>query len=226
MLNVLYEDNHLLVVAKPAGLATVGVADDEPSLAKHAKQYLKQKYAKPGNVFLGVVSRLDLLVTGIVVFARTSKAAARLSEQFRSRSVEKQYLAIVAGTPPTGEQTLTDWVLKNDARHRMEVVPAGTPQATHAELHYQVLQSRPAVSLVSVELITGRKHQIRLQLSHAGYPILGDIKYGSQQVFSPGIALHAWQLQFDHPTRDERIPLTLPPPPAWQKYGFDLTKLQ
>lgn len=220
MLDVLYEDNHLLVVAKPAGLATVGVADDEPSLAKQAKQYLKHKYSKPGNVFLGVVSRLDLLVTGIVVFARTSKAAARLSEQFRSRKVKKQYLAIVAGVPPTVEQTLTNWVLKNDARHRMEVVPASTPQATHAELRYQLLQSQQASSLVSVELITGRKHQIRLQLSHAGYPILGDTKYGSQQSFSPGIALHAWQLQFDHPTRNERIRLELPPPASWLKSGF------
>jgi 23S rRNA pseudouridine1911/1915/1917 synthase len=219
-LSVLYEDNHLLAVNKPAGLATIGVRDDELSLAKLAKDYLKQKYHKPGNVYLGVMSRLDMAVSGVVLLARTSKAAARLSEQFRTRAVEKTYLAVVAGIldPPTA--TFENWLLKNESRRLMEVVPAGTPDAQDARLTVKRLAVEKNNSLVEVELETGRKHQIRVQLAERGYSIIGDRKYGNRVPFASGIALHAARLVVEHPTRDERLTIMCPPPASWKSFGF------
>lgn len=215
-MHVLYEDNHLLVVNKPAGLATVGVRPEDASLAKAAKAYLKRRYAKPGNVFLGVVSRLDAPVSGVVVLARTSKAAARLSEQFRSRDVSKVYWAIVAGgvEPPSGE--CVHWVRKDDARQRMVVVPAGTAGGQEARLRYRRLRPVARGTLVEVELLTGRKHQIRVQLAAQGWPIVGDKKYGSREPFPQGIALHSRRLTLRHPTRGEILTFEAPPPTAWE----------
>lgn len=220
-LRVLYEDNHLLAIAKPAGLITVGVADDEASLAKLAKQYLKNKYQKPGNVFLGVVSRLDAVVTGVVLFARTSKAAARLSEQFRNRSVDKTYLAVVEGVLEPAEATLDDWLVKNDQRHRMEVALSNAVGAQLARLTHRRLAAIRNTSLLEIRLETGRKHQIRVQLATRGHPIIGDEKYGSTRGFPDGIALHATRLTVRHPTRDEDIVVACPPPPSWCRLGFD-----
>lgn len=220
-LRVLYEDNHLLAVAKPAGIATVGVAEDDVSLAKLAKQYLKNRYQKPGNVYLGVVSRLDLLVSGVVLFARTSKAAARLSEQFRNRDVAKSYLAAVEGVIEPVEATLEDWLAKNDQRHKVEVVASSAPGAQVARLTYRRLVAKPDASLVEIQLETGRKHQIRVQMASHGHPVLGDIKYGSRRRFPHGIALHAAQLIVRHPTRDEEVTIACPPPQTWECLGFD-----
>lgn len=218
-LEIVYEDNHLLAVNKPAGLPTMGVAADRPSLLALAKQYVKQKYRKPGNVYLGTLSRLDAPVTGVVLFARTSKAAARLTEQFRTRAVRKLYWAIVSGAiqPAIGE--CIDWIVKDERHRRMHVAAAGTPGAQEARLSYRLLSLPERRSLLEISLETGRKHQIRLQLAHRGFPVLGDRKYGSREPFPTGIALHARQLAFRHPTQGLEITLVAPLPPAWWRYG-------
>jgi 23S rRNA pseudouridine1911/1915/1917 synthase len=219
-LDILYEDNHLLAVNKPAGLPTMGVASDAESLVRAAKEFLKQRYDKPGNVYLGVVSRLDAVVSGVVLLARTSKAAARLAEQFRGRTVEKTYWAVTAGAP-SGAEELVDWVAKDESQQRMVVVAATSPGAQQAVLHYRVLRPVERGVLVEIRLITGRKHQIRLQLSAHGHPVLGDRKYGSALRFSPGIALHARRLVIDHPTRHEPIEITAPLPASWQRWAAE-----
>jgi 23S rRNA pseudouridine1911/1915/1917 synthase len=218
-LTVLYEDNHLLAVLKPAGLPTMGTPDGRPTLWTIAKQYIKERYRKPGNVYLGVVSRLDSPVTGVVLFARTSKAAARLAEQFRSRAVEKAYWAIVEGTvePPAGEYV--DWLWHDERSKRMRVVEQGTPGARQARLSYRRTGVLSGSALLEVELETGRKHQIRVQLAYRGHPIVGDVKYGSRRAFVAGIALHARRLAFDHPVRDERIELQAALPRSWRAAG-------
>jgi 23S rRNA pseudouridine1911/1915/1917 synthase len=218
-LNVLYEDNHLLAVFKPAGLPTMGTPEGQPTLWTIAKQYIKERYQKPGNVYLGVVSRLDSPVTGVVLFARTSKAAARLTEQFRTRSVEKAYWAIVEGIvePPVDE--CVDWVLHDERHKRMCVVGSLTPDARQARLSYHRKRLLADATLLEVELETGRKHQIRVQLAHRHHPIVGDAKYGSRRTFGPGIALHARRLAFDHPVRGGRIELQAMVPPSWRALG-------
>jgi 23S rRNA pseudouridine1911/1915/1917 synthase len=197
----------------------MGAAAGETTLVTQAKAYLKQKYQKPGNVYLGVVSRLDTPVTGVVIFARTSKAAQRLTEQFRTRVVEKTYWAIVEGLvePAAGESVA--WVAKDERAERMRVVGPQFPGAKEARLSYRRLAIVHRDSLVEVTLETGRKHQIRLQLADRGHPILGDAKYGSRRSFPLGIALHARRLVFVHPVRGERIELLAPIPASWRSSG-------
>lgn len=218
-LHVLYEDNHLLAVSKPAGLPTMGVAAEQPSLLAAAKQYIKERYQKPGNVYLGAMSRLDAPVTGIVLFARTSKAAARLTEQFRSRTVDKTYWAIVAGEPPA-EASCEDWLRKDERHRRMHLARQGEPGAQQARLGFRRLIRLPRHWILEISLETGRKHQIRLQLGERGFPILGDRKYGSLAAFPSGIALHARRLAFRHPTRGVPVELTAPLPKSWRQFGF------
>jgi 23S rRNA pseudouridine1911/1915/1917 synthase len=215
-LNVLFEDNHLLVVNKPAGLPTQGAAEGEPSLCEWAKEYLKEKYNKPGNVYVGVVSRVDSLVTGVVVLARTSKGAARLSDQFRTgEGIEKTYLAIVEKPPPTPTGICEDYVWKDDPAHRMRVVKAGTPGGQLAKLSYETLKKLGQYTLLEVHLETGRKHQIRLQLAERGCAILGDRKYGAKTPFPDGIALHSRRLTIMHPTKKEKMTFEAPVPASW-----------
>jgi 23S rRNA pseudouridine1911/1915/1917 synthase len=218
-LSILYEDNHLLVVLKPAGIATMGVSDDRPSLFALAKDYIKRRYHKPGNVYLGVMSRLDAAVSGVVVFARTSKAAARLTEQFRTHAVEKVYWAVVEGRlqPPAG--SLADQLSKDEPHHRMQVVAAASPGAKSAKLTYRKLAAVNGQTLVEIKLETGRKHQIRLQFAHHGHAILGDRKYGSQTGFPSGIALHARRLAVVHPVKGERMVFEAPLPDVWHRWG-------
>lgn len=218
-LTVLYEDNHIVVVDKPAGLATVGVSADELSMAKVVKDYLKQKYHKPGNVYLGVVSRLDSMVSGVLVLARTSKAAARLSEQFRTGKIAKRYWAIVSGQVNPNQGTLADQIAKDDSARRMRVVSSG---GLEAKLNYRVLGQNRDGTLLEIELLTGRKHQIRAQLSHRGWPILGDRKYGSRQPFRTGIALHSVAVRFAHPTRGETLKFRCHPPRSWNLAPFNV----
>ncbi len=218
-LHVLYEDNHLLVLSKPAMLATMGTPGGQPTLLTHAKDYIKQRYQKPGNVYLGVMSRLDAPVTGVVLLARTSKAAARLTEQFRAHTVEKTYWAIVEGALEPPAATLTNWLGQDERHRRMHVVGPTIAGAKEARLAYQRLRLLDGYALVEVALETGRKHQIRLQLSHAGYPIVGDRKYGSRAAFPVGIALHARRLVVSHPTTGDRLEFTAPPPKSWQRFG-------
>jgi 23S rRNA pseudouridine1911/1915/1917 synthase len=202
-LRVLYEDNHLLVVDKPVGIATMGVAQNEMTMAGLAAQYLKQKYSKPGNVYVGIVSRLDRLVSGVLLMARTSKAASRLSTQFRERQVKKRYLTCVEGQieGEFGQWFMrSDHLAKNEARQRMEVTTPGNNRGQEACLRYRLLSENRGCSLLEIELLTGRKHQIRAQLAALGHAILGDRKYGSEESFAQGIALHCHSLEIVHPT--------------------------
>lgn len=223
-LSVLFEDNHLLVVNKPSGLATMGVAPGEDSLWERGRTYLKRKYAKPGNVFLGVVSRLDAAVSGVIVLARTSKAAARLSEQFREGTAKKTYLAIVSGkvAPPlTGR--LEHWMEKDESQQKMVISAVPKPDWKQALLEFRRIADLGDNSwLLKVRLLTGRKHQIRAQLAAAGWPICGDRKYGSKQTFASGIALHSYSLSLAHPTLKNPVNWSAPPPKAWKISGIDL----
>ncbi len=219
-LDVLYEDNHLLVVCKPPAMATQGVARDRQSLVTAARQYLKQKFHKPGNVYVGVVSRLDSPVSGVVVLARTSKAAGRLSEQFRLHTVRKHYWAVVEGNPPARVTDCLDWVRHDDRGHRMQIASSGAAGAQEARLRCRRLRSLSGLALVEVELVTGRKHQIRLQMAERGWPIVGDAKYGSRRRFAPGIALHARRLVFVHPVKGDVLDLTAALPRSWAVFGL------
>jgi 23S rRNA pseudouridine1911/1915/1917 synthase len=216
-LDVLYEDNHLLVVNKPAGLLTMGDRTGAPTLLELAKAYIKNKYAKPGNVFLGVVHRLDRPVSGVVIFARTSKAAARLSEQFRARTVEKTYVALVDGEVEPCSGTLTHWLVKDRRTNRVSTTPAKHAGAQECRLDYCRLRRVGSRTLLEIMPHTGRSHQIRVQLSAAGWPIAGDAKYGGKGGWEDGIALHARGVTFDHPTRHEPVTVTAPLPAAWER---------
>jgi len=218
---ILYEDNHLLVVAKPPGLPVMGVPKERSSLLTMAKQYVKQKYDKPGNVYLGIVSRLDAPVTGLLVIARTSKAAARLTEQFRSGSVNKVYWALVEGVPDPDAATCVGWVRKDERHRKMHTTHEDHPEAKEARLSYRTLAQLPQATLLEVRLETGRKHQIRVQLSHRGHPILGDRKYGATTKFPEGIALHSRQIELVHPVRKTPLRLVAPLPRCWSRFGVE-----
>ena len=215
-LNVLYEDNHLLAVAKPAGLATMGTPGGTTSLLEVAREYVRLKYAKPGNVYLGVMSRLDAPVTGVVLLARTSKAASRLTEQFRSHTVEKVYWAVVEGRMTPAADDCDDWIRHDDRHRRVRIAGPDQPGAKRALLRYRVLGSAGGDTLLEVRPQTGRKHQIRIQLARRGHPILGDRKYGSSRRWPSGIALHAKRLVVAHPVGGEPVVLDAPPPPPWR----------
>lgn len=214
-LEVLYEDNHLLVVNKPAGLATMGLPQGQPTLLSIAKDYVAGKYGKTGNVYLGITSRLDAPVTGIVVLARTSKAAARLTEQFRTQVVEKVYWAIVEGRPQPNQAVWSDYLADAPRYRSVVVVPADTSGAQLAELEYRRLGRSGIDSMIEVRPRTGRKHQIRVQFAHRGHPLVGDIKYGSKRNF-PHVALHARMLVVAHPTRDETMTFVAAAPETWK----------
>ena len=208
-IRVVYEDNHLLVVSKPPNMPTQPDDSRDPDLLNEMKAYVARKYQKPGAVYLGLVHRLDRPVGGLLVLARTSKAAERLSKQVQAKTMNREYLTVVRGTPESGE--LCDWLLKNPADNTVRVVPAGTPGAKEARLSFRALESRNGCTLVRVRLYTGRSHQIRVQLSHAGFPIWGDARYGGGQ---PGeqIALWGTFLTLVHPTRKEEMKFFSAPP--------------
>lgn len=215
-LNVLYEDNHCLAVVKPGGLLIAGDRTGDETLLDIAKQYIKVKYNKPGEVFLGNVHRLDRPVSGVALLARTSKSAARLAEQFREGTVEKIYHCWVNGVPDHTQQTLTDWLLKSSNRNTVQVVPPGTAGARNAKLTYRVLSVRGRRSLLEVQLHTGRSHQIRVQLSSRGWPILGDVKYGGPRCEDRTIiALHSRSLLFQHPTKRDPVFVEATIPDGW-----------
>jgi 23S rRNA pseudouridine1911/1915/1917 synthase len=218
-LEVLYEDNHLLVVNKPAMLPTMGVAPSRPSLLSICKEYIREKFDKPGNVYLGVVSRLDAPVTGVVLLARTSKAAKRLNEAFRDREVQKVYWAVVSGMPDPPQGTLEHYLRKDERHRKVHVTNAGATDAQLARLQYEVRGNHVDSSLVEVQLETGRKHQIRVQLAKLGHPIVGDRKYGSDREFPLGIALHSRSLEIEHPVQKEPIRFEAPLPAAWSKHA-------
>lgn len=215
-LDILYEDNHCLAINKPAGRLSTHYEGGEETLDREVKAYLKEKYRKPGNVFLGIVHRLDKPVSGVLLFARTSKAAARLSEQFRSGSVEKVYWAIVEGEVGIAAGSLEDWLRKDRDVGRVEVVPPRSEGARQALLHFTRRAVHDGLTWLELRPQTGRTHQLRVQLAHHGWPIYGDAKYGAIRTFSSGIALHARSLTFLHPVRNEPIVLTADVPRPWR----------
>lgn len=212
---VLYLDNHLLGVAKPSGMLVQGDATGDADLVTLAKAYLKRRFDKPGNVFVGLVHRLDRPTSGVVLLARTSKAAGRLADQFRGRSVEKRYLAVVRGRLGAEGEAVDG--IRTGRGGSVDVVPVGAPDSRRAALRWRTLAEAGGRSLVAVELLTGRKHQIRAQLAHRGAPVLGDFRYGDAEPFAGGrgIALHALRLGVEHPTRREPVVIVAPPPPPW-----------
>jgi 23S rRNA pseudouridine1911/1915/1917 synthase len=215
-LEILYEDNHCLAVAKPVGIPTTHFTGREETIDRLVKDYLRTKYRKPGNVFLGIVHRVDKPVSGVLLFARTSKAAARLAQQFREGTVEKIYWAVVEGEVGRTAGSLEDWLRKDRSAGRVDVVTPGEPGARQALLHYQQKATHGGLSWLEVRPQTGRTHQLRVQLAHHGYPIYGDAKYGSIHTFDAGIGLHARSLTFLHPIRYEPIALTADVPRAWR----------
>jgi 23S rRNA pseudouridine1911/1915/1917 synthase len=228
---VLYEDNHCLAVVKPAPLLTQGVPPGIPTLESMAKAYLKERYRKAGNVYLGIPHRLDRPVSGVVLFARNTKAAQRLAEQFQKHQVIKIYWAVVEGVVEPSEGQWSDWLLKLPEEARSKCVSEDTPGARQAVLDYRKLAAGPGLTLLEARPQTGRMHQIRLQAATRGWPVLGDILYGAMQSFGPPaslprervIALHAHSLTFLHPIRFEPITVTAPLPEYWQVLPTELS---
>lgn len=220
---ILFEDNHLLVVNKPSGLATMGALEGEPSLVDWARTDLKRRYQKPGNVYIGVVQRLDAWASGVLVLAKTSKAAARLTAQFAARETAKEYWCVVEGLVEPTAGTWRDFLAKDDAARRVRVVAKSAPGAQIAELNYTVRgrSSDEQFSWLEIELLTGRKHQIRVQCSARGHAIIGDQKYDAETRFAPEtIALHSRTLTIQHPIRNEALTFTAPLPVSWRKLNL------
>lgn len=219
-IEILYEDNHLLVVEKPVNIPVQADDSRDEDLLTILKNDLKVRFQKPGNVYLGLVHRLDRPVGGVIVFAKTSKAASRLSDVIRKNELERKYLAIVRGVPKTKKAKLEHFLLKDTKKNIVKAVSASHKQAKKAVLDYEVLASNQELSLLSVHLHTGRSHQIRVQLSTSGFPLYGDQKYG-QDVNRSGqqIALWAHELSFPHPVSKEVLTFRSEPP---NKYPWNL----
>lgn len=221
-IKILYEDNHLIAVVKPVGIlsqpdlpAGRQVNPGDFSILEEVKNYLKDKYKKPGNVFLGLLHRLDRPVSGIMLFAKTSKGASRLSEQFRNNEVEKRYQAIIVGKMPQSRGVLINTLIKDEKLHKGREKSTGK----EAKLYYEVVSSHGKYSLLKIQIEGGQFHQIRTQLSLAGFPILGDVKYkGQKWDDEKSIALSATGLSFRPATSDEIINLNIPFPEKWQSY--------
>lgn len=208
MIRVLYEDNHILCVVKPPNVPVQADSSHDEDLLTMLKKYLKEKYHKPGNVYLGLVHRLDRPVGGVMVFAKTSKAASRLSESIRTNQLHKEYLAVVEGTFSKKKGTYTDYLIKDHQKNMVRVTDAG--KGKKCVLHYEVIQERKGMTLVHILLETGRSHQIRVQFSSHGHPLVHDQRYNPHP--SKGqIALFAYRLTFPHPTRKEPVTVTALP---------------
>ncbi|ROQ90242.1 RluA family pseudouridine synthase [Desulfosoma caldarium] len=222
---VLHVDNHLLAVYKPAGLLVQGDPSGDLSLLDLARKWIKERYKKPGNVFVGLVHRLDRPVSGLVLLARTSKAASRLSAVFRENRAQKIYLAVVEGRPSRACATLVHGLIRQESKS-VAVLPVKTPGTQRAELHYRTVAFSDQRTLLAVHLKTGRKHQIRAQLAHEGCPIVGDVRYGAPTPLPyRSIALHAWKLTLPHPTKGEAVEISCPLPLNWPWSQEDMGNL-
>lgn len=212
-MNVVYEDNHLIIVYKEAGEIVQGDKSGDEPLSEMVKQWIKEKYQKPGNVFLGVVHRLDRPVAGLVIFARTSKALTRLNEMFRNGDIHKTYWAIVQQPPIESENTLTDWLVRNTQQNKSYAYNMPAPMAKKSILHYKTISSTERYTLLEVNLMTGRHHQIRCQLANIGCPIKGDLKYGTARSNPDGsICLLSHKVEFVHPVSKKKIKVVSPLP--------------
>ena len=224
-MNVLYEDNHIIVVNKRSGEIVQGDKTGDVPLSDILKAYLKEKYNKPGNVYLGVVHRLDRPVTGVVLFAKTSKALPRLNKLFTEHEkVKKTYWAIVGNKPPKESGTLTHWLTRNEKSNTAKAYDREVPNSKKAILDYQLIAASERYFLLEIQLHTGRHHQIRCQLAKMGCPIKGDLKYGAPRSNPDGsICLHARRLELEHPVTHELLSFTAPVPKnaLWQAFGKD-----
>ena len=217
-LQVIYEDNHIIAINKRSGDIVQGDKTGDTPLSEVVKSFLKEKYQKPGNVFIGVVHRLDRPTTGIVLFAKTSKALTRLNKMIAEKHLKKTYWAIVKNRPPNESDRLIGYLKKNPKTNKSKSYPKEVPGSKRAVLNYQILKKTDRYFLLEIDLETGRHHQIRVQLSHIGSPIKGDLKYGFDRSNSDGsISLHARFLEFTHPVSKEKIELSAPLPsdPVW-----------
>lgn len=222
-MTVVYEDNHLIIVNKTASEIVQGDKTGDTPLSETVKQYIKEKYAKPGNVFLGVVHRLDRPVSGLVVFAKTSKALARLNEMFRNSEVKKTYWAIVKQRPPQDEGELVNYLVRNEKQNKSYAYDKEVKNSKKAVLHYRLIGHSQNYFLLEVDLKTGRHHQIRCQLAKMGCPIKGDLKYGFARSNPDGsICLHAHRAKFVHPVSKELIDVTAPLPQGNLWNGFEM----
>lgn len=228
MMQPLYEDNHIIIVSKRAGEIVQGDKTGDVPLSETVAAYLKEKYAKPGNVFVGVPHRLDRPVSGVVVLAKTSKALSRLNEMFRIGSVDKRYLAIVKNKPQSPEGRLRNWLVRNEKQNRSYAYDHEVPGSKEAVLEYRLVASSVNYYLLEVKLETGRHHQIRCQLAKMGCPIKGDLKYGAERSNPDGsISLHAYRVQFEHPVSHILIDVKAPLPddPLWQSFRAQVEAL-
>ncbi len=221
---VLYEDNHVIVVLKPQNLASCPDESGDENLLDRVKEYVKRKYNKPGNVYIGLVHRLDRPTGGVMVFAKTSKAAGRLSEQMKSGDFEKKYLTVLVGAPNAESGTLTHYLKKNTVNNMVYLCPQGTDGAKLASLDYRILAKADPLALAEIVLHTGRSHQIRVQMAGIAHPVYGDMRYGGEKAQKGKLALWAYSLSFTHPVTQERMRFVCEPPKKdspWNK--FDLT---
>lgn len=213
LINILYEDNHLVIVNKKSGDIVQGDKTGDTPLSQYVKEYVQKKYNKPGEAFIGVIHRLDRPVSGIVVFARTSKALARMNELFKTKNITKTYWAIVENRPTEAEGKLVHYLSKNEKLNKSFVSKTEKSGYKRAELNYKVLASSDNYHLLEIELMTGRHHQIRVQLSTIGCVIKGDLKYGAKRNnMDASISLHSRKISFVHPVKNESLTVTASPP--------------
>ena len=223
-IDIVYEVNHIIVVLKPQGVPTCGDESGDDSLLEGVRRYLKVTYEKPGNVYVGLIHRLDRPTGGVMVFAKTSKAASRLSEQMRGGDFEKKYFAVLVGTPKEPQKTLVNYLKKNPVNNMVYLCPPTTDGAKMASLDYRVLQEREGLCLAEVRLHTGRTHQIRVQMAGIGHPVYGDMRYGGENAKKGWLALWAYSLSFTHPVTKERMRFMVQPPAdnvPWKYFDLD-----
>lgn len=212
-MEILYEDNHIIVVNKTCSEIVQGDKTGDKPLSEMVQEYIKEKYAKPGNVFIGVTHRLDRPVSGLVVFAKTSKALSRLNEMFRTHNLTKRYWAIVKNMPPKEEELLTNYLVRNERMNKTFVYDKQVKEGKLSKLSYKVIAKSENYYLLEIDLMTGRHHQIRAQLAHIGCPIKGDLKYGFDRSNKDGgISLHARNVKFIHPVSQKEIDIVAPVP--------------
>lgn len=227
-LNVVYEDNHVIVVIKPQNIPTQEDDSKDKDLLTMVKEYIKVKENKPGNVYVGLVHRLDRPTGGLMVFAKTSKAASRLTQEMHTDDFKKRYLTVVVGKPKEKRAKLVNYLIKNARTNTVQVVPELTTGAKRAELEYEVIAEKDKVSLVDVRLLTGRSHQIRVQMKYLGCPVYGDVKYGGDALAKGhNLALWAYELKFVHPTTKENMTFKCYPPEdmiPWSVFNLDIVK--